>query len=969
MQLDFRIDWGYQYLYSRRHYHPTYIWNGILSCENGKILETYQLTYPVLWFGPGQSAKETKLDSPKWESRTKRRLAGVRFVADVNEDTVFVLTTASGTFRFMAKDIMEKGHISWPVGPKYQGCFVNVIRTGHYWFREENKEKEVFEIGDLGLEIHNWARMLLGWLRPGKTVNFRHTVPETDKDYYETLIHLVAMAVPEYDSENEIQVQGEINCKLYCDGRFIKSFVKYYRTHDRQMQILEDDWIRVCVAPGEHVFGIQNCHDELCLGISQIKVSGHEYMHGELSLPEWAVAGENLIGKVFAAHKDNLVILSDSEKYSISCEKGWNEFRFTADVIGHMKFRTETFEAEVEVYDCEEETYPVKVGYDMTVVPHDGNGFMDWLLDYTWRTRLGNYVVFRDFRCEYEPGWRVDSTLMRKWGEYCKDHGIYVSAATDFMDGALAAGAGEMFNDCGQHELPGKVYALDPAAPYASETMKEASEKYTQFLKDTLDQIHTVSKCAAFGDASGGIRYSFLAGADFVRAETMVGHTMTLLSQARPAAEALGKGRWGVHIAIQHHYQPYKETHLGQYFLSLMQPWMMGAEVIYEEDSLFNQFKEERQAWDDKLTKGKRDMTRNFFKFVKTHPRKGKCIRNIGFLEGRYAAPFSGFICDGEQDPHYAVWGLFGKNAPEWGHGQPEKCRQILDVLMPGASTHPLRQKFDKRRFFFSGTPYGDFDCVPVEAGQEYFKQYGLLLNLGWNTMIQEDYDKLKNYVENGGVLLTGIPQFCTHESRNFLKDMEDLALWNAGDLSELCGICVEGRGEKYSGQWNCSGREIMKEPELSAMPSDDIGEDGEADLAEVQLCGAEVVAWDAATGNSLLVRNQLGKGFVYTFTIWAYPGHEQFMKLSAAWVMELANQSMPDIRVEDATGEIFWTRWKDQNRTVLMVLNTDWTRRGNVKTVRIVAEDRNWDIDVAEREALIAEIEDKEIRINRYTL
>ena len=50
----------------------------------------------------------------------------------------------------------------------------------------------------------------------------------------------------------------------------------------------------------------------------------------------------------------------------------------------------------------------------------------------------------------------------------------------------------------------------------------------------------------------------------------MVGHTQTLLSQARPAAQALGDGSWGVHIAIQHHYQPYQATHLGQYFLSLM---------------------------------------------------------------------------------------------------------------------------------------------------------------------------------------------------------------------------------------------------------------------------------------------------------------------------------------------------------------------------------------------------------------
>ena len=35
--MNFRIDWGYQYLYSRRTYHPTFVWDGELDCENGKI--------------------------------------------------------------------------------------------------------------------------------------------------------------------------------------------------------------------------------------------------------------------------------------------------------------------------------------------------------------------------------------------------------------------------------------------------------------------------------------------------------------------------------------------------------------------------------------------------------------------------------------------------------------------------------------------------------------------------------------------------------------------------------------------------------------------------------------------------------------------------------------------------------------------------------------------------------------------
>ena len=172
----------------------------------------------MIWFGPGQSARETKLDKPEWKNQTKRRLAGVRFVAEVDENTEFTLATVSGTFHFKASDILEKGHISWLVGPKYQGCYVNVIRTGYYWFRPQQEEnKNVFTAEELGLEVHNWARMMIGWVRPEESVRFSVMTPESQKEYEETLIHLVAMAVPEFDPEKETQVQGESPCELYCD--------------------------------------------------------------------------------------------------------------------------------------------------------------------------------------------------------------------------------------------------------------------------------------------------------------------------------------------------------------------------------------------------------------------------------------------------------------------------------------------------------------------------------------------------------------------------------------------------------------------------------------------------------------------------------------------------------------------------------------------------------------------------------
>jgi hypothetical protein len=957
--LDFRIDWGYQYLYSRRHYHPIYIWDGDLACDNGKITGCWQLEYPVIWYGPGHSARETRLDAPRWRSRTRRGMAGIRVEAEVDPDAVFTLTTCSGIFTFTAEDIEKRGRVVFPVGPKYLGCHVIVTRSRHYWFRPAPRSGELtFEADDLekfGLAVHDWARMRTAWLSPGGKLQLPFTSASVQQDVGEELLHLEAMAAPEYTPGNERQVHGYIPLRVAVDGRIVAERVRFFRHQDRYMQLLEDMWIRFpAVSPGEHILELSNCHDNTHFLLSRVTLSRHEFRHGQLSLPEWALAGEPLLGSVYAARPDILKVSAPDGEHLLEAIPGWNDFAFSLP-SGGTEFGFSCLGCTGRVGACfelPEETPPVTVGLDLTVVPHDDNGDMDWTLNYLWRTRLGNMVVFRSLLYDENRGHRkVAPELLARWGKYCREHHIHVEAASDFDDGALVKESGDMFHSAGRHEWPGAVYAFDPDPEWGSNDMREAMEHYLKYLRIEIDRAHRAAPRSAFGDASGGHRYCYLAGADFIRSETMVAHTQHLCSQARPAAEALGDGEWGVHIAIQHARQPFFDDHLGQYFLSLYQPWAMGANMLYEEDSLFLLFKEERQCWNDCLTRGKRKITRDFFRFAKTHPRKGETVRRIAFLEGRFAAPFNGFICGSEQTPDYSVWGRFGNNAPEWGHRQPEKCRHLLDVLMPGASTLPLRQRFERRRFFFSGTPYGDFDEVPIEADAAYLRRYALLLNLGWNTMNESDYRKLTDFVRNGGTLLTGLPQFSTHVGREFLRDMEDLALYNGGDLSELCGVRVKGRSALFSGTWNGPDRTAFPDPELSSLPNSSPNEDGPCRLAEVELCGAEPVAWDADNGAPVVVRYKLGAGCVYLFTVWAYPGHQDFQQTAAAWIAGLSERAMGNIRVIDPSGEVFWNLRRHPDGVVTVtLLNTDWSTPGNVKDVTLRTQYGAFPLQVRER-------------------
>lgn len=957
MTLDFRIDWGYQMLYSRRQYHPVYHWDGHLECSDAAaVVNVNLLAYPPVWWGPCHTAHETRLEKPQWRGTTRRKIAGIRIVAECAPDAVFTLVTLSGTFVFSAQRIMEEGRFSFPVGPKYGFCAVTVCRNGYLWYRPVPRPGQaVFEAADLPLPVKNFQRMELAELAPGKSVEFEVALPVVERmnGFCDCLCHLQAMLLKPDFPDGQNHVAAEVPLELLVNGQSVCAFTHYFRPHDLEVQMLEDVWARFPNPGGASRITLKNGHAEYSVFLSRVTFEQKHTRHLQLSLPRWVLAGEKRIGRIFAVRPDRVKIDYTEGVLEISLVPGWNDFDFVlARPQLQVKFRAGSEEAFVEaVYALANETPEVMVGYDMTVVPHDDSGFMDWLLDYTARTQLGNTVVFRNFHPCPPP-----DELLSRWGDFCRQHHLHVQSVNCHDSGVLQHHAGSYMHNGGKHEFPGVVYACDPESGHESADMKEAYERYVAFLKADLNANKRTGVRPAYGDASGGHRHCYLAGASFIRSETMVPHTQHLCSLARPAAEALGRGDWGVHIAIQHPVQLYQpEQHLAQYFLSLFQPWMMGASNLYEEDSLFLLFKEERQCWDDALTKGKRDLTRDFFRFVKTHPRHGRPRRSIAFLEGRYAAPFNGFICGPEQDPHYTVWGKFGNRDASWGHGQPEKCRHLLDVLMPGASTHPLRQRYGQRRFFFSGTPYGDFDQVPVEAGIAYLRQYRLLLNLGWNTMISDDYVKLKEFVAAGGTLFTGLPQFSTHTKRQFLKGMNDLALWNHGDLGELCGVTIHGKGPRYSGQWNAAGRGHFSEPELSRLPNDTGDEDGPCHLAEVELHGAEIVVWDAASGRPLVVRHDYGSGRVYLLCAWAYPGHEDLSDVAAAWMAHLAEQHRDDWFVEDASREVFWNSWRE-NTTCgkMMLLNTDWTARGNRKTVTVHTPAATFATSVAEREPKI---------------
>ena len=155
----------------------------------------------------------------------------------------------------------------------------------------------------------------------------------------------------------------------------------------------------------------------------------------------------------------------------------------------------------------------------------------------------------------------------------------------------------------------------------------------------------------------------------------------------------------------------------------------------------------------------------------------------------------------------------------------------------------------------------------------------------------------------------------------------------------------------------------------MISLYSDNPLEDGQGYLADVELHGAEVVAWDTNSGKPMLVKFPLGDGFVYTFTIWAYPGHELFKQFSADWINLFLTEARGNIYLEDNSGDVFWTTWQEGNVIHIMALNTDYTKKDNVKRCKLIINNHPSAVNVKEGVLQVFTIVGGSFTVKEYTI
>ena len=989
-EINCRVEWGYWHGYFGDKYCVKMDFSGSIEIGNGNLKSLEKAEIPYEMWGPYvYSKKFIKLNGNSWNSVILKWLEGIRFKADVEDDSVICLNIGSETYKFTPERLKKEKHIVFPVGEKYSMAFIHVefndsewylpdLREGQYLvdakdFDSPQKCVEFFTVKGRMIEPHSSAKA---------SVNINLT--DCCDSFCESACKIRIRYVLSDDSKREVNARGVAKFVIRINNKDAYRNVKFDTWHDTASQFFSEVWADVdfgLLCRGENKIEILNMDDEFSIILQSVLIEPYEKKHMSLVwCPKWALKGRIFSVTVNFNTASCLEINYDKNEFKqtiigtdkkelhqeisvaglcpvnmvnveiLALEKGEHEF-FFEPLKGNIGGKIEFIDkwsgrrccAVVDaVWDVIQEQVPVKTGFEVrTGSPFE---YMD-LLKKSYNSQLGNLAVFRDYHNNaYHP------SVLWDCGEYCRKHGIYTDAIWMNSQAVIAYSSDKLCMCVGGHEHTGIFYGRDETDD-SCKNMKESMEASTEKLRAVRDMYEVASFPVGMGDASGGTRCAYLAGFDVIRHETFVCHHALILSNARGNARAFGKNNWGVHIASQHAHQPEFEPGIRRYFLGMYLPWVYGSTFAFEEDSLFAHYKCTRMAGDDYHTRMKQEITRGFYKYSSTHPREGENAVDIAILQGRYAPPFNGISSannNGDNtfsDDDFPVWGHKGRKEKNWGFRQPEKGFHLLDVLTPGIYVTPLKQNNKKVRKFFGGNPYGEYDQLPVEAPQNIFDKYKLVAVLNWHTMEMRvngevnDYDKLIGYVKSGGTLFVSVPHFTTRSDRDFLTDMNDLKLYNNGDISELCGVKVIGKSEaEYSSAvindcasdfFNISG---FKE-KLIRKPNKDENEDGECKVADIVMCGSEAIITDKNSGKPLVTRYKLGNGTVYLLNTFAFPGHEKLKYFMHGFFKTLCKNihNKADVVVCDQSSEVYSSVWKSGEKSgKIYLLNTDWLTAGN---------------------------------------
>ncbi len=394
-------------------------------------------------------------------------------------------------------------------------------------------------------------------------------------------------------------------------------------------------------------------------------------------------------------------------------------------------------------------------------------------------------------------------------------------------------------------------------------------------------------------DASNTFKYHLEAGVDMPLLEQMPGDSALMMASLRGAAKAYGKP-WSVHVAMS----CYGGVNLDRLWLkrwkiSLLFDYIAGCSLIYPESGHFTYDQTVKQfGFSSSEMLEARRILREFNQFSQIHSRPvGGPRVKLGIIYGNL-------------DGYPGLWNKYAwgqYHDGKWQFGPAEYGWELLDDIHK-------KGRWDDENIqggtdFYGNPPYGQYDVVPIEAPIDILREYSALVFLGWNTMTEEIYQKLCSYVKEGGHLFMSVPHLSTETDRG-----KEIKLLRDGDLRELFGLIVKGRGQD-----GVAGIKTIKHSSLPEykMPVWRVQTDprflGDRSLAQVELHGARVLSgWsdfyvqteEDVERHPVLTEYSLGAGKSFLLCSWDYPGDKGWAPYMKDLLRIISYGEQGDIRV-----------------------------------------------------------------------
>lgn len=368
-------------------------------------------------------------------------------------------------------------------------------------------------------------------------------------------------------------------------------------------------------------------------------------------------------------------------------------------------------------------------------------------------------------------------------------------------------------------------------------------------------------------------RYLYQAGYEWLGAEQMYGPEEVILSALRGASYAYSKTQYGTLHAMQWGSGPFTDPrHALRLYLSLAVAYMHGSSHLNTEEALWTD-----EYANDRYTKsGKEHLhaQHQMLDFIETHSRRGTLTSRVAVLQGKNDAWKS-----------FGRGPLWSQDGKKWKFNAACESFDLLKVFYPDNIIDGCGPEG-----WFTTTPYGTIDLLPIEAPQDVMNRYRALIFLGWNTYDADHFERIRNYVFKGGTLLLS----AAHLNAELQPDMPPCFPKEDSLIRELLG-------NNYAS--------LTQKTEIS-----------------------------------------YGLGKIIYFPQKAYPAEES---LREAYCTEMEKIAQEAINHEPAKGwitpspEIGFTVWDDAGRRTLYLLNTDWQSDKELRNASFVYGTKQFTIPV----------------------